>query len=301
MSDVREIIRDKVKDAVEKKLEDIFREFLTKEFVEQKRYRELLAVWLIAHPELYSYPKILEVECHRREYCGVGNIRILEYKTLIAITKQTVKSHESDIIASARSALDTIIKNPSSIDEKITARQIYNSTVNSLGDGIRKYVENQGDTLEFEVGYKSVYIEPAKILSKAAGFILGNTPEVVEYFEKEIMENIRVLSSDAKLTVVILSAYPRIFQGYSFDLGVLDTLRDIVSQGTIHIPETDKWRLREELYKAGLIASADKNIVPPFALDIWKNAVNIREIISDVPPEVVERVRTILSWRGYDD
>lgn len=298
MTDMSEMIRDKVKDAVEEKLGGIFRDFLAKEFVEQERYRELLAVWLIAHPELYSYPKILEVECHRREYCEVGNIRILEYKTIIAITKQTMKSHESDIIASVQSVLDTIIKNPSSVDEKITARQIYNSTVNSLGEGIQKYVENQGDTLEFEVGYKSVYIEPTKMLSKAAGFILGNTPEVVEYFEKELMENIKVLSSDAKLTVIILSAYPRIFQGYSFDLGVLDTLRDIISQGTIHIPETDKWRLREELYKAGLIASADKNIVPPFTLDIWKNAINIREIISDVPPEVVKRVRMILSWRG---
>ena len=297
MTDVREMIKDKVKEAVEEKLEGIFRDFLTKEFVERRKYRELLAVWLIAHPELYSYPKILEVECYRREYCNAGDTRILEYKTIIAMTKQMVKSHESDIIASARGALDSIIKNPSSVDEKITVRQIYNGTLNSLKEGIQKYVENQGDTLKFKVGYDSVYLEPPKMLSKAAEFILGRDRNVTKYFEKELIENIRVLSKEAKMTLVVLSAYPRTCSGLPFSLSTFDVMWEVISQGTLRVSKPNTGRIREELYKAGLIVSADENIAPPLALDIWKNAVNIREIISDVPPEVVERVRTILSWR----
>ncbi|QDA31130.1 hypothetical protein FH039_05300 [Thermococcus indicus] len=301
MTDVREMIRDKVKEAVEKKLEGLFIDFLTKEFVERRKYRELLAVWLIAHPELYSYPKILEVECYHREYCRVGDTRILEYKAIMAITRQIVKSYESELVLNAQNALDGIIRNPSSVDEKITTRQIYTSTLNSLKEGIQKYVENQESTLKFNVGYESIYLEPPKILSKAAEFILERDRNVTGYFEKELIENIRVLSKEAKMAFVVLSAYPRTHNGAPFSLSTFDVVWEVVSQESLKASKLNTGWVREELYKAGLIASADKNIVPPFALDIWKNAANIREIIPDVPPEVVARVRTILSWREVND
>ncbi|NJE06478.1 hypothetical protein E3E36_10060 [Thermococcus sp. M36] len=306
MRDTREMIRDRVKEAVEKKMEGLFVDFLTKDFVEREKYRELLAVWLIAHPELYGYPKVLEVECNRKEYCEVGDIKILEYQNVVSITKQIVKDHKSEIVTSVQNALNAIITNPSSIDEKITARQIYDRTISSVEEGIQKYVETQSDTLEFKVGYESVSIEPPQVLSKSAGFILRHNKDVVKYFENELIENIRVLSKETKLTVVVLSVYPKTYNELPFTLSVFKVVWEVISQGTIETANFNEWDITKELYKSGLIVYSSggygsDSIVPPFAVNIWKNSVNTKELILNVPIEVVERIKIILSWRENND
>ncbi|MFA4720570.1 hypothetical protein [Pyrococcus kukulkanii] len=306
MSDVDEKIYEKVRFSVEEVLVNSYRSILIDEFAKEGRYKEILGILAMLYPGLGGYPKVLELECDWMKYCKVGSEKIIEWEMLERSVLQVLSNLKSNLVNEAKRRLDEIIATPDSLDEKIRARQIGSNIIKSIQESIEKIL-SEGKLAEISIGgYTRIDIR--ECIGKSAYRALAEAQKLRKHFEEEVKYNLKLLSRKARLCVLTLSAYPGIFDDSPFDIddSLIRAILGIITQDNIDVGIEIGWYdVKYELAKAGLLIVGNYSLIPPFALEIWRTAPYNPEIIKDIPPKLVKRVRTILSWReenaGRDD
>ncbi|AMM53457.1 hypothetical protein [Pyrococcus kukulkanii] len=303
MSDVERIVKNKFREAVRESLADSYREFLIKEFVEQRKYKELLGLWLFTNIGIgYDIMKIFELTCYREGKCYELEFRneiIKEGYFKGVINNYLQRVPEGKVLSHA---YDYVMRNvkPKNIIEK----QYIEASLQKLLKELEQDIKNaKNGSLSYNIE------EIAKsAMGRATDDLLRNIREVREYFEKKVNQSLNYLSLNGKFALLVISMDYKFIK--SRTLKIFDqALSGYYSPVVNIILQTFDVSLgfsADELIAAGLLAegwgssrkhSWYKYVIPPFALEIWRTAPYNPEIIKDIPPELVKRVRTILSWR----
>jgi|GEM_PF-2724215 len=296
-------VEEKIKEAIGRGVGWAFLDFFRKEYVEKERYDELFALWMLTYPKLrHTDAECMGFECWD-EKC--------EIKGRVIVTLEDV---EKQLLEQFREAASRIIEGiekelretkPKNIHEKveleIKAKAIREKAKRDIEEILKK---------EYLSGYDKILdVCILDSISHTIDKVLGGG-KAREYFRKKVEENIALLTPKGKLAFLVLSVDPAFVECRGIDLwesSLSDRFRiiwDIIIQESNKFSEAPE--AINELIMAGLLAEGwwysrkhcgSHYVVPPFSVEFWENAVNNPVIINDVPREIVERVRTIISWR----
>lgn len=288
-------VEEKVKEAIGRGIGWAFLDFFRKEYVEKERYDELLALWLLTHPKLrHTDAECMGFECWR-EKC--------EIKGRVIVTLEDV---EKQLLEQFREAASRIIEGIEKELREARVKNIYEKVeVERQIKSFRGRIEEELEEMlkEENLSYYDEILDVQIIdgIGYAADRVLGEG-KAKEYFKKKVEENIALLTPEGKLTFLVLSVDPIFIE----DRGGVN-LRDIYLPLLRAVTQETDWssdnKEIEELIIAGLLAGKEykRVVIPSFSVEFWENGVNNPVIVNDVPREIVERVRTIISWRRYEN
>ena len=291
---MRNKTKEKIKKAIGKGIGWAFLDFFKKEYVEKERYDELFALWLLTYPGLRSYVKCMEFEVYANRECEVKN------KVIIALDDV-----EEQLLEYFRKSASLIVEGIEKELKETRPKNIYERV--EIEKQIKSLRERIGEELEEVLNKDLTYydelldIEILDGIGYAIDRVLGEG-KAKEHFRKKVEENITLLTPKGKLAFLVLSADPMFVEDRSAEGQLseiyMSVLRVITQETNLFVEEFKEGI--EELIIAGLLAGKwhEKVVVPPFAVEFWETAVKNPVIINDVPREIVERVRTIISWRG---